>query len=85
MPVGSCLVTSLAGFGKSYLIKQQPEFLREDTIRLGFTNVSCDNLADEDVNVQTLNSYFGINFTTGKGSENPFAHAPSSLSVCFFT
>ena len=69
MPVGSCVVTSLAGYGKSHLIKQQPEFLREDTISLGFTNVSCDNLADENVNVQTLNSYFGIDFTTGKGSE----------------
>lgn len=69
MPEGSCVVTALAGYGKSHLIKQQPEYFREDTIRLGFTNVSCDNLADTTNDVYTLNSYFGIDFTTGKGSE----------------
>jgi predicted GIY-YIG superfamily endonuclease len=69
MPEGSCVVTALAGYGKSHLIKQQPEYFREDTIRLGFTNVSCDNLADKANDVYTLNSYFGIDFTTGKGSE----------------
>ena len=65
----SYLVTGLAGYGKSYLVKSLPEYNFDTTIRLGFTNVSTENLADEDHICNTLNSYFGIDFTNGKCSE----------------
>jgi predicted GIY-YIG superfamily endonuclease len=69
LPSGSYLVTALAGFGKSVLTKKQPEYFREDTLRLGFTNVACENLSSDNQVCHTLNSYFGIDFNTGKGSE----------------
>ena len=47
IPSSSYLITGLAGYGKSYLAKQQPEYDEETTIRLAFTNVSSENLADE--------------------------------------
>ena len=40
IPSSSYLITGLAGYGKSYLAKQQPEYDEETTIRLAFTNVS---------------------------------------------
>ena len=66
---GSYLITGLAGYGKSHLVKSLPEYDLDTTIRLGFTNVSTENLADEDHICNTLNSYFGIDFTNGKCSE----------------
>lgn len=66
---GSYLITGLAGYGKSHLVKSLPEYNLDTTIRLGFTNVSTENLADEDHICNTLNSYFGIDFTNGKCSE----------------
>lgn len=69
IPNGSFLITGLAGFGKSVFAKSLPEYNLITTIRLGFTNVSCDNLSSEEHDAYTLNSYFGIDFNTGKGSE----------------
>jgi hypothetical protein len=69
IPKNSYLISGLAGFGKSVLAKSQPEYNLPTTIRLGFTNVSCDNLSSEEHDAYTLNSYFGIDFNTGKGSE----------------
>ncbi len=69
IPKDSLLITGLAGYGKSYLVKKLPEYSLDTTIRLGFTNVSTENLADDDHICKTLNSYFGIDFTTGKCSE----------------
>jgi hypothetical protein len=63
------LVTGLAGFGKTHFVKNLPEYDMDTTIRLGFTNVSTENLADEDHPCKTLNSYFGIDFNNGKCSE----------------
>jgi len=63
------LITGLAGFGKTLFVKNLPEYNMDTTIRLGFTNVSTENLADEDHPCKTLNSYFGIDFTNGKCSE----------------
>ena len=65
----SMIFTGLAGFGKTYFVKNLPEYDMDTTIRLGFTNVSTENLADEEHSCKTLNSYFGINFNTGKCSE----------------
>jgi len=64
----SYLVTGLAGFGKSYFVKSQPEYDDITTIRLAFTNVASENLQDEEHASFTLNSYFGIDFN-GKCSE----------------
>lgn len=69
IPEGSLLITGLAGYGKSYTVKSLPEFSMDTTIRLGFTNVSTENLADEENVCKTLNCYFGIDFTNGKCSE----------------
>ena len=66
---GSFLITGLAGFGKSWVAKQQAEFSEETTLRLAFTNVATENISDEDYPANTLNSYFGINCMTGKCSE----------------
>ena len=65
----SMLITGLAGFGKTYVAKQLKEYKEDTTLRLAFTNVSADNLADDDIDSKTLCSHFGINFKTGKGSE----------------
>ena len=75
MPSGSVLITGLAGFGKSYFVKQLPEYSDGKTIRLGFTNVSCENLESEEQCCHTLNSYFGINCMTGKCSEKKINNA----------
>lgn len=66
---GSYLVTGLAGFGKSFLLKQQPEYGENTTLRLAFTNIATENISDESHAANTLNSYFGINCNTGKCSE----------------
>lgn len=63
------LITGLAGYGKTHFVKNLPEYDLDTTIRLGFTNVSTENLADEDHPCRTLNSYFGIDFNNGKCSE----------------
>ena len=65
-PNGSFCLTGLAGFGKTYFIKSLPEYNQDTTLRLGFTNVSTENLSSEELICQTLNSYFGIDFTNGK-------------------
>ena len=65
-PKGSFCLTGLAGFGKTYFIKSLPEYNLDTTLRLGFTNVSTENLSDEKIICETLNSYFGIDFTNGK-------------------
>jgi predicted GIY-YIG superfamily endonuclease len=69
LPPDSCLITGLAGFGKSHLMKQQPEYNLDTTLRLGFTNVSCENLENEEVAANTINSCFGVDYRTGKCSE----------------
>ena len=66
---GSYLVTGLAGFGKSFIVKQQAEYNEGTTLRLAFTNVAKENICDETHPANTLNSYFGINCLTGKCSE----------------
>ena len=70
IPNGSYVVTGLAGFGKSYCIKQQKEYNKDTTLRLAFTNVATENICDSEHPAHTLNSYFGINCKTGKCSEN---------------
>lgn len=65
-PNGSFCLTGLAGFGKTYFIKSLPEYNLDTTLRLGFTNVSTENLTSEATICETLNSYFGIDFTNGK-------------------
>ena len=69
IPNGSYLVTGLAGYGKSHFIKNTNEYNKETTLILAFTNVACDNISDTEHITHTLNSYFGINFTSGKCSE----------------
>ena len=66
---GSYLVTGLGGFGKSYIVKQQPEYAENTTLRLAFTNIATENISDESHPANTLNAYFGMNYTTGKCSE----------------
>jgi hypothetical protein len=65
-PNGSFCLTGLAGFGKTYFIKSLPEYNQDTTLRLGFTNCSTENLSSEGIICETLNAYFGINFTNGK-------------------
>lgn len=69
IPTGSYLVNGLAGFGKSYMVKQQPGYNEDTTLRLAFTNVATENISDATHPAHTLNSYFGINCKTGKCSE----------------
>ena len=68
-PNGSYLVTGLAGFGKSYCVKQQKEYNEDTTLRLAFTNCATENICDPEHPAHTLNSYFGINCKTGRCSE----------------
>ena len=68
-PTGSCLVTGLAGFAKSTIVKQQSGYDEDTTLRLAFTNVATENISDATHPAHTLNSYFGINCKTGKCSE----------------
>ena len=66
----SFLITGMAGYGKSYIMRNLPHFEDEDSIRLGFTNISKENLNDDrDLAVNTLNTYFSINYNTKKVSE----------------
>jgi hypothetical protein len=65
-PNGSFCLTGLAGFGKTTFIKSLPEYNEDSTLRLGFTNVSTENLSSEELICETLNAYFGIDFKNGK-------------------
>ena len=69
MPNGSYLITGLAGYGKTYLAKQQEEYKDPATLKLAFTNVACENLKEDNIICNTLNSFFGIDIFTGKCSE----------------
>jgi len=68
-PSGSFLMTALAGFGKSYYIKQLDCFNDTKTLRLGFTNCSVANIETDEALANTFHSYFGINFKTNKISQ----------------
>lgn len=87
LPNGSFVVTGLAGFGKSYFVKQLPEFSNEHSIRLAFSNVATENLQDEANACYTINSYFGINCMTGKCSEKKINNIKNIknilISECF--
>ena len=65
-PSGSFLMTALAGFGKSYYIKQLDCFNDDKTLRLGFTNCSVANIETDEALANTFHSYFGIDFRTNK-------------------
>jgi len=65
-PCGSFLMTALAGFGKSYYIKQLDCFNDDKTLRLGFTNCSVANIETDEALANTFHSYFGINYKTTK-------------------
>lgn len=51
------------------MIKQLPEYTDKDTLRLGFTNCSTENLEELDKMAYTINSCFGIDFRSNKCSE----------------
>jgi hypothetical protein len=65
-PTGSFLMTALAGFGKSYYIKQLDCFNDDKTLRLGFTNCSVANIETDEALANTFHSYFGIDYKTTK-------------------
>jgi len=65
-PSGSFLMTALAGFGKSYYIKQLDCFNDDKTLRLGFTNCSVANIETDEALANTFHSYFGIDYKTTK-------------------
>jgi hypothetical protein len=65
-PSGSFLMTALAGFGKSYYIKQLDCFNDDKTLRLGFTNCSVSNIETQEALANTFHSYFGIDYKTTK-------------------
>lgn len=65
-PIGSFLMTALAGFGKSYYIKQLDCFNDDKTLRLGFTNCSVANIETDEALANTFHSYFGIDYKTTK-------------------
>ena len=69
MPNGSYLITGLAGYGKTYLAKQQQEYKEDTTLKLAFTNVACENLKEDNIICNTLNSYFGIDIFSHKCCE----------------
>lgn len=62
----SFLMTALAGFGKSYYIKQLDCFNDDKTLRLGFTNCSVSNIETQEALANTFHSYFGIDYRTTK-------------------
>jgi hypothetical protein len=62
----SFLMTALAGFGKSYYIKQLDCFNDDKTLRLGFTNCSVANIETDEALANTFHSYFGIDYKTTK-------------------
>ena len=68
-PSGSFLMTALAGFGKSYYIKQLDCFNDAKTLRLGFTNCSVANIETNEALANTFHSYFGIDYKTTKVNE----------------
>lgn len=68
-PCGSFLMTALAGFGKSYYIKQLDCFNDAKTLRLGFTNCSVANIETDEALANTFHSYFGIDYKTTKVNE----------------
>ena len=68
-PDSSFLMTALAGYGKSYYIKQLPCFNDTKTLRLGFTNCSVANIETEQALANTFHSYFGINCKSNKVNE----------------
>tara|TARA_R110000751_G_scaffold300829_1_gene412802 strand:- start:27 stop:983 length:957 start_codon:yes stop_codon:yes gene_type:complete len=55
------LITGLAGFGKSEIVKHTKYFNSEGTLKLAFTNKACEGLLGK-----TICKYFGINFETGE-------------------
>jgi len=65
----SFLMTALAGFGKSYYIKQLDCFNDTKTLRLGFTNCSVANIETDEALANTFHSYFGIDYKTNKINE----------------
>jgi len=65
----SFLMTALAGFGKSYYIKQLNCFNDTKTLRLGFTNCSVANIETDEALANTFHSYFGIDYKTNKINE----------------
>jgi hypothetical protein len=69
LPSGSCCITGPPGTGKTTTVKNLPEYLLDTTLRLGFTNVSTENLESENAPCHTLNSYFGINCLDGRFCE----------------
>ena len=66
----SYCITGLAGYGKSYEINKMELANDKSTIKLGFSNVSKENISSEDNIAHTINSYFGINFNTGEVKES---------------
>lgn len=60
LPNKSMLITGLAGFGKSEIVKHTKYFNSEGTLKLAFTNKACEGLLGK-----TICKYFGINFETG--------------------
>jgi len=68
-PLGSFLMTALAGYGKSYYIKQLDCFNNDKTLRLGFTNCSVANIETEEALANTFHSYFGIDCKSNKVNE----------------
>ena len=77
----SWLGTGLAGFGKSHLVKQQPEYDEPTTLLLGFSNVASENLADDTHPAHTINSCFGIDCITGKCSEKKLKNVKSIKTI----
>ena len=79
----------MAGFGKSHLIRQLPEFSNQKTVRLAFSNVATENLEDDNLEYacHTIHSYFGINCVTGKCSEKKIKNMKNietvMISECF--
>ena len=70
IPNGSYLITALAGYGKTTFVKKNiPEYHSQETLKLGFTNVSTKNLQEEEHPSYTLNSYLGVDCMTGKVCE----------------
>ena len=66
----SYCILGLAGYGKSYEINKMELANDKSTIKLGFSNVSKENISSEENLSHTINSYFSVNFTTGKVKES---------------
>jgi len=87
MPKTSFLVTGMAGFGKSHVLKNMPEFDEETTIRTAFTNCATENISDDDHIANTLHSCFGIDVESGCVSESKLRNLKNCktimISECF--